>query len=144
MDDHHPILLSALVCEDVLNSLSGRLTFYNVFRDLYATRLPALVTRLAIATTWLREAPTPATFAQRVVILSPNGQATVAEAAGEFRLGGDVVEHTHVNNFQAVVLPQPGRYQVEVWLDRQQAAAFPLVVVGPPADEGATTEEGGA
>lgn len=127
MTDRQPTLLSTYLCEDALAGLTGRLTLYNLFGEQYATAWPAIVPRFAVSNTWLLEEPSGNTFTERVVILTPDRQTTVAEAATSWRFDGAL--HTNVSRFADVVLPAPGIYRVQVWLGRELRADYPLTVL---------------
>ena len=120
-------LVATYVAEDALSNLTGRLTLYNLFGERYAATWPAVAGRMVVATTWLREAE-ERQHAQRVLILAPDGDL-VAEAATSFAVGGGRPIHTQVVRFDRVVLPAPGTYRVQVWLDRTPVADLPLVAV---------------
>jgi hypothetical protein len=151
--DSVPKLLATHLCEDALAGLAGRLTLYNLFGERYAAAWPALVPRLVVANSWLREGPSinsgqaelraggpsisPSidsgqgnkrdVFIERVVILSPDQQRTVAEATSVLEF--EVLLHTTISRFADVVLPTPGTYRVQVWLGREQVADYPLVAI---------------
>lgn len=140
MDDRVPKLLATHLCEDALAGLAGRLTLYNLFGERYAAAWPAVVPRLVVANTWLRdregggEIERGEVFTERVVILNPDHQGTVAEAASSWQF--DAPLHTNISRFADVVLPTPGTYRVQVWLGREQVAEYPLVAIDTSEEAG--------
>lgn len=133
-NDNAPRLLATHLCEDALAGLAGRLTLYNLFGEQYAASWPALVPRLVVANTWLRETGRQGdretggqgdTFTERVVILNPDHQGTVAEAASSWQF--DAPLHTTVSRFLDVVLPRPGTYRVLVLLGQETIVDYPLL-----------------
>ena len=169
MADHAPKLLTTCVCEDALAGLTNRLTLYNLFRERAAAAWPAVVPHLVVANVWLREDPStssgqgPSTsrrgelvepsgqaglrsggdgndgvFTERVVLLSPDRQTTMADASSMLTFGNSRF-CVQVSRFTGVVLPAPGTYSIQIWLERQQVAEYPLIVIdesGEPVSEG--------
>ncbi len=123
-----PEPVSVVVCEDVLANPSGRLTLYNLFRDLTADGFPATLPRLHVVTTWYNPQKDDGRALIRVAILAPDGSlvgdatATISVALGAY--------HTQVSRFRDLVLPEPGTYRVQVAQESRIVSDLPLTVIG--------------
>ena len=130
-----PKLTSALVCADVLTNPGGRLSIYNVLLDVSANRFPTVLSYLVAVAIWMHEDPAVQLCMTRVVVLSPDGAASLAEATDRFSLGGALVRHISVHRFRNVLLPEPGVYRVQFVLGAEIVQGIPLVAVEIPAEE---------
>jgi len=121
------------IAEDALTNPAGRLSLYNLFAERYAAVWPAVAERLVVACIWVREGERR-THSQRVAVLSPAGEL-VDETGGEFEIGGQRMFHIHVHHFHGIVLPGPGSYRVQAWLDRALMADLPLAAISTQGEE---------
>ncbi len=122
-----PKLISTIICEDAVMP-AGLLTLYNLLRDhtLFAGRFPARCPQVCVATTWL--GPATGDFTVRVVIIQ-DAATLLAEASATFSMDGKTTYYL-LSTFRPLVIPEPGTYQVQVWLAGRQVAEVPLRVIG--------------
>jgi len=149
VDDTGPRLLAAVPCEDSAASAAlgdGRATLQRVFYDLYATEFPAGFDRLNVATIWMGGEGESTVGAR----LSSPGGAVVAEAAMTYRarpepatavllmhFGGPVAEGGPPS---MLVLPEPGRYAIDVLLNGVPVFTFPIFAISPLGSGGSSSE----
>ena len=134
IDHGNPRLLAAVPCEDVASSASmgdGRVSLQRVFYDLYAGAFPAAFERLNVATVWMGGEGEHTVGAR---LTGPDG-VVLAEAQIPHKCQPEPTTMIHLIHFSSdgvmtMVLPQPGRYDVDVLLDDMPVATFPLFVVG--------------
>ena len=128
-------LASILLCEDVLANPSGRLTLYNVFRDLEAATFPASIVRAHVVTTWYNSGDTPAKFIVRVAIITPGeGETLVGDAAVTVQVAPGAY-YTLVSRFRDLLLPLPGAYRVQVQVETEVVSDLPLILVAAPGSD---------
>ena len=141
IDDKKPRLLAVVPCEDVAASASmgdGRVSLQRVFYDLYSNAFPAAFERLNVVTVWMGG---EGEYTIGARLTSPDG-TVLAEAEIAHRCEPEPTTMIHLIHFSSdgvvtMVLPQPGRYDVDVLLDGIPVSTFPLFVVGI----GASSEE---
>ena len=134
IDDGKPRLLAAAPCEDVAASASmgdGRVSLQRVFYDLYATAFPAAFERLNVATIWMGG---EGEYTVGARLTDPDG-TVLAEAQIPHVCRPEPATMIHLIHFSSdgvmtMVLPQPGRYDVDVLVDGIPVSTFPLFVVG--------------
>ncbi len=125
-----PRLLASLPCEDAAVSqgvADGRVTLQRVFFDLYAARFPAGFDRMTVVSFW---AGGEGAYRTAVRLLAPGG-TEVARGEAEVTAVPPPGTAVQVVYFPTLVLPEPGRYTVEVLLDGTPVHAYSLTVVGP-------------
>ncbi|MCP4538086.1 MAG: hypothetical protein GY832_13170 [Chloroflexi bacterium] len=133
IDDKRPRLLAAVPCEDAATSASmgdGRVSLQRVFYDLYAGAFPAAFERLNVATMWMGG---EGEYTIGARLTGPDG-TVLAEAQIPHTCQPEPTTMIHLIHFSSdgvmtMVLPQPGRYDVDVLLDDIQVSTFPLFVV---------------
>ncbi len=133
IDDKKPRLLAAVPCEDVATSASmgdGRVSLQRVFYDLYAAAFPAAFERLNVATVWMGG---EGEYTVGARLNGPDG-VVLAEAEIAHVCRPEPTTMIHLIHFSSdgvmtMVLPRPGRYDVDVLLDGVPVSTFPLFVV---------------
>jgi len=129
-----PRLLAVVCCDDALISgadpADARVTLQRVFFDLYADRFPARVARLVGVLIW---SGGEGSYRVGLHISAPDG-AAVAAAQGELSASPDLVTNVQLYHFPDLVLPEPGRYAVQVLVDDAPVHDTVLHVVGPDGE----------
>lgn len=138
INDAGPRLLAALPCEDGAASAAlddGRATLQRIFYDLYATAFPAGFDRLNIATIWMGG---EGEYTVGARLSGPDG-TVVAEAQLTYQARPEPATAVLLIHFSTdgmtLVLPEPGRYSVDVLLEGVPVFTFPLFAVGPAPEE---------
>jgi len=120
-----PRLLASLPCEDAAISAGvgdGRVTLQRVFFDLYASGFPAGFDRLVVCNLW---SGGEGSYRVRTRIVAPDGTEVARGEAGlEARPGA--ATNAQLVYFYPLVLPEPGRYTVEVLLEEAAVHTYTL------------------
>ncbi|MGC8946368.1 MAG: DUF6941 family protein [Anaerolineae bacterium] len=132
--NEEPKLIAAIVCEDVLANPSGRLTLHNIFQDLTASGFPAAIERLHVVTVWHNPNEQEEHTVLQVAIVSADG-TPIGIAAVSFTIAPGAY-HTQISRFQGLVLPGPGKYQVQVQRGSQMVCDLSLMVTSTMMQEG--------
>jgi len=130
-----PRLLASLPCEDAALSqgvADGRVSVQRVFFDLYAGAFPAGFDRMTVVNFW---AGGKGTYRAAVRFVGPDG-TEVARGEADLAFPEGAVTVAQLIYFPGLVLPEPGRYVVEVLLDGAAVHAYDLHVVGPSEEVG--------
>jgi hypothetical protein len=123
-----PDLISLLVCEDVLLNPAGRLTLYNVFRDVTADRFPAFAPRFHVVSTWFNPGESPMDAVAQVSVVGPDG-AVVGDAVSSMTIQPGAY-YSWVARFRGLVFPEPGTYRVQVQCAGRQMSELLIIVKG--------------
>jgi hypothetical protein len=141
VDDAGPRLLAAVPCEDGAASAAmadGRVSLQRIYYDVYAAEFPAAFDRLNVATVWMggepgREYPVGAR-------LSDPGGEVLAEVEMDYRARPEpataiLLLHFSSDGVMLMRLPAPGRYSVDVLLNRVPVFTLPIYAIGPAQGE---------
>ncbi len=129
-----PRLLASLPCEDAAISQGvgdGRVTLQRVFFNLYANAFPAGFNRMTVVNFWTGG---EGSYRAAVRLVAPNG-AEVANGEAEIRGIPALGTAVQVIYFPNLVLPEPGKYTVEVLLDDAVVHTYNLHVVTTGEEE---------
>lgn len=125
MDPIVPDLQSVILCEDVRTEVSGSQSLIGVIGAIPAPQLPIGFFKLCL---WSRWCGGIGRFHQSSRFVDPDDQA-VAEAAIEFELREIEGSATNVHFFGGVQIKKFGVHHVEISLDGDMRARFPVPVV---------------
>lgn len=123
-----PALLYSILCDDVRREDNGKFILLGLFETIGAREFPAIHPSLFIVNGWIGGV---GSFRQYSRILDPNGQELARDQETAFELGSLKARHSIIARFNALELPQPGEYAVEVLLDGDLKVRYPLVVEQP-------------
>jgi hypothetical protein len=135
--DTSPRLLAALACDDAAVSAAkddARVTLQRCFYDIVATGFPAGFDGFAVVTCWIGGEPGQESSIG-VQLRDPAGEIL---AGGTADYIGRPEPATYINliYLRNLVLPEAGRYTVEVQVDGSVAGSFPLFALEPKTGGG--------
>jgi len=129
-------LYSAFLCEDMSVSAGigdGLPTFQRVLVTLYARQWPADFPRLTMVSLW-SGGVAGQTHLSGARILAPGG-AIVAAGEAALTAPGEIGLYIQTLYAPGFILPEPGRYTVELWLDGVPVYQYPLFAEPLPEPE---------
>lgn len=120
-----PALLYSVLCDDVRREDNGKFILLGLFETVGAREFPASHPTLFIVNGWIAGV---GSFRQYSRILDPNGHELARDQETVFQLATLRSRHSVIARFNALDLPQPGEYAVEVLLNEDLKLRYPLVV----------------
>jgi hypothetical protein len=121
-DRRHPILQFCVFCDAFAEGPGNKKSHVGVF-DLIME--PSVLPQMGIGVRWIDGI---GTFSQSIRILKPDLTPLIPPSDSEFTLPNRVTPFTIQATFGNVRFEEPGVYWVELLLDGERHAAFPLPV----------------
>ena len=121
-DKRRPVLQFCVFCDGVADGPGTKKSYIGVFD--FVVR-PSVVPQFVIPVRWVSGM---GTFVQQLRILKPNLEPLMPPQELQFTLPNRVSPVTVHCGIGNVRFEEPGVYWVEVWLDGEREAAFPLPV----------------
>ncbi len=118
LDECEPTLKNILLCKKAYLDDSGHNVYEGEFRTLGTAKVPAVAEEVFVVTKWGDGAGRG--FKQEIKIFEPDGSLEVfasGDLEKEFRLGNIYHEHLIVGRVAGLLLPEEGRYRIEVHLN---------------------------
>ena len=130
-DTHEPTLKNILLCKKAYLDDNGHNGYEGEFRTLGTPKVPAVAEEIFVVTKWGDGAGRG--FKQEIKIFEPEGSLEVftsGDLEKEFRLSNVYHEHLIIGRVAGLLLPQEGRYRIEVCLNgRPKGKAYFNVVL---------------
>lgn len=103
-----------IVCEKVETiSKGGKANFYGVFDTIYADRFPATHKEMSIVVNIEKEGGKHQEFFQIKKDNKIMGTGTMIE------FNGERPRHQFIHNVESMLLPEEGRYEIEIYIDNK-------------------------
>lgn len=122
-----PDLQAALLCEDVRLEVAGSNTLVGVLNMIAVPVVPFRVIKLCVFTRWGNGQGSD--FVQRVRILTPTNEDSIAQSDTPFKLANNETHATNVALFGGLEFPETGDYPVEILLNGDLRSRFFLRVM---------------
>jgi hypothetical protein len=120
-----PTLLFSVLCDDVRREDNGKFMLIGLFETIGAVSFPVVHAKLYIMNCWCSGL---GTFRQKTRLLCPDSRKLVEDEETEFRLADLKSKHRIVARFNNLRFDVPGEYAVEVLLNNELKARYPLIV----------------
>lgn len=121
-----PTLNFTLLCDDIRQELSGKLSIMGIFENIYAPKFPAIHPRLAIINEW---AEGTGDFDATLRILTPDRRTIIRENVTRLRLTDTRYRQRDVSIHLNIKFREPGIYWIENYLDGMLVNSVPLNVM---------------
>ena len=121
-----PDLQFSIVCDSIRREDNGKMMFIGIFEVIGAKNFPAKHHQLFIANRWIKGT---GRFKEKTRIINSRDNSKVVETKEvEFELKSIEAAHTVISKFLNIVFPEPGKYQVEVFLNGEIVRYYPIIV----------------
>ena len=121
-----PNLQFSVLCDDVRQENNGKFILIGLFESINAKKFPATHQTLFVANRWCKG---EGTFTQMIRIVNPKDKSIVFQTDDQvFELGDIDRHHTLISRFNNLVFPDPGKYWVEVLLDKELLLNYPIML----------------
>lgn len=121
-----PDLQFSIVCDSIRREDNGKLMFIGIFEVIGAKTFPAKHHQLFIANRWIKGT---GKFTEKTRIINIKDNKVVVETKEvTFELKAITSAHTVISKFLNIVFPEPGRYQVEIFLNGEILRYYPILV----------------
>ena len=120
-----PTLLFSVLCDDVRREDNGKFILMGLFETIGSKVFPATHPAVFVMNCWCSGL---GPFRQRTRILDTKGKGLVQDEETNFQLAGLKAKHRVIARFNNLLLDSPGEYSVEVLLDGDLKARYPLIV----------------
>jgi hypothetical protein len=128
-----PNLQFSVLCDDVRQENNGKFMLIGLFEAISAKKFPATHQTLFVANRWCKG---EGTFTQMIRIVNPRDKSIIFQTDDQvFELGDIDRHHTLISRFNNLVFPEPGKYWVEILLDKELLLNYPILlkeVTGEP------------
>lgn len=121
-----PHLNFTLLCDDVRQEISGKISLMGIFENIYATSFPAIHPRLAIMNEW---ADGIGEFEATLRILTPDRKTVLRESVTRLKLADARFKHRDISIHLNIEFKEPGTYWIENYLDGLLINSIPLNVM---------------
>lgn len=130
-DAHEPTLKNILLCKKAYLDDNRHNVYEGEFRTLGTPKIPAVAEEIFVVTKWGDGAGRG--FKQEIKIFEPEGSLEVftsGDLEKEFKLSNIYHEHLITGRVTGLLLPEEGRYRIEVYLNgRLKGKAYFNVVL---------------
>lgn len=124
--DIKPNLQFSVVCDDVRREDNGKFMLLGLFEAITSTKFPATHRVLFVANRWCKG---QGSFTQRIRIVNSLDKTVIFQTDEQhFELADIDAHHTLISAFNNLVFPVPGKYWVEVMLDRELFLSYPVIL----------------
>lgn len=121
-----PNLQFSVLCDDVRQENNGKFILIGLFEAINAKKFPATHQTLFVANRWCKG---EGTFTQQIRIVNPKDKSIIFQTDDQvFELGDIDRHHTLISRFNNLVFPNPGKYWVEVLLDKELFLNYPIML----------------
>lgn len=120
-----PSLVHTIICDDVRQELGGKFSLMGLFETISAQSFPVVHPRFAIMNEWTGG---KGEFLSRVRLLAPDRRTVLSESETRFSLYSETQRHRDISVRFNTTFPAPGTYWLEMTIDNELVAAFPLAV----------------
>lgn len=121
-----PSLNFTIICDDVRQEAGGKISLMGLFENIYATKFPAVHSRLAIITEW---ADGKGEFEVKMRIVSTDKKTVIRETSTKIKLTNVNFRHRDVSVHLNIDFKSAGTYWIENLLDGELINSIPLRVV---------------
>ncbi len=121
-----PSLNYTIICDDVRQEAGGKISIMGLFENIYATKFPAVHSRLAIINEWSEG---KGEFTSLTQILSPDKKKVVRKTTSKIKLKEAHIRHRDISIHLNIEFPVSGNYWIEIFLDDDLVKSMPLNVV---------------
>lgn len=128
-----PDLQFSVLCDDVRREDNGKFILIGLFEAIALPQFPFTYPVLCVVNRWCNG---EGRFLQRVRIVGAQNENLVETGDAPVELPATLANVTSVSVFRNIQVKAPGRYWVEVLLDGDIKARFPLMVVKMEAPQG--------
>lgn len=121
-----PNLQFSVLCDDVRQENNGKFILIGLFEAINARKFPATHQTLFVVNRWCKG---EGTFIQQIRIVNPKDKSVIFQTDDQvFELGDIDRYHTLISRFNNLVFPEPGKYWVEVLLDKELFLNYPVLL----------------
>lgn len=121
-----PNLQFSVLCDDVRREENGKFILIGLFEAINAKKFPATHIALFVVNRWCKG---EGTFVQKIRIVNSKDKAIVFQTDDQpFELADIDKHHTLISRFSNLVFPMPGKYWVEVLLDKELILNYPIIL----------------
>jgi len=121
-----PNLQFSVLCDDVRREDNGKFILIGLFEAINAKKFPATHHTLFVVNRWCKG---EGLFTQKVRIVNTQDGAIIFQTEDQpFELKDIDGHHTLISRFDNLVFPSPGKYWVEVLLDKELVLNYPLIL----------------
>lgn len=121
-----PDLQFSVLCDDVRREENGKFMLIGLFEAINARKFPATHATMYVANRWCKG---EGTFAQKIRIMNTKDESMVFQTDDQvFELADIDRHHTLISRFNNLVFPDPGKYWVEVLLDKELVLNYPIML----------------
>jgi len=121
-----PDLQFSLVCDSIRREDNGKMMFIGIFEVIGAKKFPARHHELFIANRWIKGT---GRFKEKTRISNLKDSKMIFETKEvDFELKDIEATHTVISKFVNIVFPEPGKYQVEVFLNNETIRYYSIIL----------------
>lgn len=121
-----PDLQFSVLCDDVRREENGKFILIGLFEAINAHKFPATHATMFVANRWCKG---EGTFTQKIRIINTKDESVVFQTDEQaFELTDIDRHHTLISRFNNLVFPIPGKYWVEVLLDKELVLNYPIIL----------------
>lgn len=124
--DIKPNLQFSVVCDDVRREDNGKFMLLGIFEAINSATFPARHHTLFIANRWCKG---EGSFTQKIRIVNAKDKGIVFQTEEQpFQLADIDTHHTIVSRFNNLLFESPGKYWVEIFLNRELVLNYPVIL----------------
>jgi hypothetical protein len=121
-----PNLQFSVLCDDVRRENNGKFMLIGLFEAINAKKFPATHHALFVANRWCKGS---GGFAQKIRIINSKDNLLVFQTDEQaFELADIDRHHTLISKVNNLVFPSPGKYWVEILLDKELVINYPIIL----------------
>lgn len=121
-----PNLQFSVLCDDVRQENNGKFILIGLFEAINSKKFPATHQTLFVANRWCKG---EGTFEQKIRIINTKDSSIVFQTEEQvFELVDIDRHHTLISRFNNLIFQNPGKYWVEVLLDKELMLNYPIML----------------
>ena len=121
-----PNLQFSVLCDDVRREENGKFILIGLFEAINSKKFPATHPSMYIVNRWCKG---EGNFTQQIRIVNTKDKSLVFQTDEQvFELSDIDRHHTLISRFNNLVFPNPGKYWLEVLLDKELLLNYPIIL----------------
>ncbi len=121
-----PDLQFSVLCDDVRREENGKFILIGLFEAINTRTFPATHASLFVVNRWCKG---EGTFTQKIRIVNTKDESIVFQTEEQvFELADIDRHHTLISRFNNLIFPNPGKYRVAVFLDKDLVLSYPIML----------------
>ena len=121
-----PNLQFSVMCDDVRREENGKFMLIGLFEAINSKKFPATHPSMFVINRWCKG---EGTFTQKIRLVSARDNAVIFQTDDQvFELTDIYKHHTLISKFNNISFKGPGKYWLEVLLDKELVLNYPILL----------------